>query len=435
MITDCPSRSLLISPKPLGMGSSNAEAIVSFLLRVAPENNLTFGEVMWGKALRHLESENRDLGIVRGIGSASLAHGSVSVSKTGLLFAEALARLTGRGDARAMNWHAATEGISHARLLRKTQAWCPQCLASDPIPYFRMLWDLNLASACDEHGCQLALACSVCKQSQQRYRCSGSPAHCQHCEAPLASAQVIPALPREIEISHQLGRIVADITGQRLTITGDAAKRSLFTWADRAGATSVKTKARLLGMPQSLVCYWQYTDREPSLQRLLELCFRNGLPAPEVCRGSVTVEQCASTDLGAARAWRFRTLSEEEKEGIQERVAEIAERDFPPCIKHAATELGVAAGTLKALAPAACDTLTKRSKAQKNLTNKVRFIRFQQKVRWAIKRAVDQGEVPTMRTIGAALSAPGILRAPKCHAFARAEIARAKAGVRDAKVA
>lgn len=408
------------------MGSPNAEAVVSFLSRVAPENNLTFGELLWGKALSRLESENPDLGIVRGIGSASLAHGSVSVSTTGFLFVEALARLTGRSDVRAMNWHAGTQGISHARLLRKNQAWCPQCLASDPIPYFRMLWDLNLASACDEHGCQLALSCSVCNQPQQRYRCSGNPAHCQHCDSPLAATQAVPALPHEIEISRQLGSIVADITGQRLTIAGDAAKQALFTWANRVGATSVKAKARFLGMPQSLVCYWQYTDREPSLQRLLELCFRNGLPALEVCRGSTTIEQSRPRDLQAARAWRFRTLSEEEKDEIQKRAAEMAARDYPPCVKHAASELGVAAGTLKALAPATCDTLSKRSKAQKELIRKVRSVRFQQKVRWAIRRAVDQGEVPTMRAIGAALSAPGILRAPDCHSFARAEIARAK---------
>lgn len=104
----------------------------------------------------------------------------------------------------------------------------------------------------------------------------------------------------------------------------------------------------------------------------------------------------------------------------------MAARDYPPCVKHAASELGVAAGTLKALAPGTCDTLSKQSKAQKELIRKVRSVRFQQKVRWAIRRAVDQGEVPTMRAIGAALSAPGILRAPDCHSFARAEIARAK---------
>lgn len=327
---------------------------------------------------------------------------------------------------RAIEHEVSAEQISHARLLRKNQAWCPQCLASDPIPYFRMLWDLNLASACDEHGCQLALSCSVCNQPQVRYRCSGNPAHCQHCDSPLAATQAVPALPREIEISRQLGSIVADITGQRLTIAGDAAKQALFTWANRAGATSVKAKARLLGMPQSLVCYWRYTDREPSLQRLLELCFRNGLPALQVCRGSTTIEQSTPRDLQAARAWRFRTLSEEEKDEIQKRAAEMAARDFPPCVKHAASELGVDAGTLKALAPGTCDTLSKQSRAQRNLIREVRLVRFQQRVRWAVQKAVDQGEVPTMGAIGAALNAPGILRAPNCNAYARAEIARAK---------
>jgi TniQ len=427
MSLEYPSRALLLSQRPIGMGTKKAESIVSFLSRVPPENNLTFGELMWGKVMERHELEHPDMAIVRGIGIVSLAEASVSVSETGLKFAEALARLTGRTIVRLMNWHASTTGVSLARLMRKHQAWCPQCLAGDKVPYFRMLWDLELATACDRHRCRLAHACARCGCVQRRYKCVSSAIRCQRCDHPLAAIAVGGASFREIAIAGELGELVAEVTGERLTLSGEQMKHALFAWAEQQGAKSVKTKARLLGMPQSVVSYWRNADRKPSLQRLLELCFQNGLPALEICRGNLTVTQAISSRHKVCRAWRLRMLSEEHKKDILMRLEAIAALEYPPYLKHAAIELGVAAKTLKALAPQTCEIISKRSDAQRNLIATVRFLRFQNKVKRYVNAKVSQGEAPSMRDIASILSAPGVLRSPDCRKYARAEIKQAKA--------
>jgi hypothetical protein len=427
MPVDFPPRTLLLSPKPIGMGTKNAESIISFLSRVAPENNLTFGQLMWGKVMEQHEAANPDMSVVRRIGSASLVKGSVSVSETGMEFAEAVARLTGYAAARLMNWRACTKGVSHARLMRKHQAWCPQCLAEDDVPYFRMLWDLDLATACHKHRCQLVQTCAQCGHMQRRYRCAGSSTHCQRCEHPLAATQVESASSLEITFAGELGELIAEATSERLAVSGEQVKRALFSWAEQQGAKSVKAKARLLGMPQSLVCYWRYTDREPSLQRILELCFQNGLPALEICRGNLTVTQATPAQNETRRAWRFRTLNEKQKNDIRARLATIAEREYPPCVEHAAVELGVAAGTLKTLAPEHCEIMSKRSRAQRNLIGAVRFLRFQNKVKQCVNAKAKQGKAPSLRDIASYLSEPGLLRSPKCRNYARAEIEQARA--------
>jgi hypothetical protein len=104
----------------------------------------------------------------------------------------------------------------------------------------------------------------------------------------------------------------------------------------------------------------------------------------------------------------------------------MASSDHPPFVTHAASELGVAAKTLKALAPQTYKTLIERSRAQRGLVDTVRFLRVQQTVRRSVEVSMNQGKIPTIRSIGAAFTTPGVLRSPKYGAYARAEIARAK---------
>ena len=395
-------------------------------MSVPPYNGLTFGELLWGKIMRCYESSHPDMATLRDIGSASLALGSVGTSGTGLKFAEALARLTGRDSVRLMNWGATTDGASHSRLMRKHQAWCPLCLAEDPIPYFRELWDLELATSCSRHRRRLVHACGHCGAAQRRYRCDGSMALCQRCDHPLTVATTVPASPHETMVADQLGIVIAEVTAGRLKTTGDLMKTALFGWAEQQGATSVKAKARLIGMPQSLVCYWRYTDRQPSLQRLWELSLRNGLPLLDVCRGSRVITAHSLPNHGIPRAWQFRLLTPEQKEGLRSGLATIASREHPPCVQHAAIELGVSAGTLKALAPRVCEDMSKRSRSQRKLIVAVRFQRFQNKVKRYVDDIIGEGKVPTFQDISSCFKSPGVLRAPQCREYVRAEIERAK---------
>lgn len=423
---DFPPRSFLLSPEPLLMGTFQAESLASFLARVAEKNDLTLGQLLWGKVMGTHEAANPDIAVLRGIGSVSLAEGSVSTSEAGLKFAEALSRLTGHPSVRLMNWAASTDSLSRARLMRKHQAWCPQCLSEDRIPYFRAAWDLKLVTDCHRHRLQLSQACTHCKAVQRRYRCEGNRTNCQKCERPLSSISATKSRIQDINISRDIGALVAEVTGGTITLSGELMKTALFRWAEQKGATSVKKKARLLGMPQSLVCYWRYTDRQPSLQRLLELCLRNGLPILDVCRGDVEIVESASLKCEIERAWTFRSLSAEEKQVLKDRLGRIAARDYPPCVEHAAKELGIARGTLESLAPEVCKEMGKRSIDQKSLINTVRFLRFRNKVDLCVKAKVKEGKVPTRRHIAMCLSNPGILRSPIWRQYADTAIRQAK---------
>lgn len=421
-----PPRSLLLGLEPIGMGTPDAESITSLLSRLAPHNHLTFGQLMWGKAMGRHETTHPDMVVLRDIGSVSLEKGSVGTSITGLKFAEALGRLTGYDSVRRLNWRASTEGLSHARLHRVHQAWCCHCLSKFPEPYFPMIWDLAIVTACRECGNLLTHACPKCGIAQRRYRCKGSPVCCRRCDHPLSQGESHPASAQEIRAAQEIGGIIAEATAGRLQMSAPKMKSALFGWANHQGATSVKKKAKLLGMPQSLICYWNYTDRQPSLQRMLELGLRNGLPLLDLCHGQLDFSVLPPEPRKIRRAWTSKSITTKQRQQLHDHLREIASRDHPPCVQHIAKALGVASGTLRTLAPDLCAEITQRFTIQQKITRKVRSLWFEQKVRGYIAREAAGAGKPTMRGLALCFQKPGVLRFPAYNQFAREEIARAR---------
>lgn len=73
-------------------------------------------------------------------------------------------------------------GIYHRVRRQYGLQWCPQCLAEDPIPYFRRHWRMGFVSSCARHGLILAHRCHVCAQAAVIHR--GNFAACHECGTP-----------------------------------------------------------------------------------------------------------------------------------------------------------------------------------------------------------------------------------------------------------
>ena len=42
--------------------------------------------------------------------------------------------------------------------------YCPECLAADPVPYFRRQWQMGFLLVCPLHGVRLRAACHRCRE-------------------------------------------------------------------------------------------------------------------------------------------------------------------------------------------------------------------------------------------------------------------------------
>lgn len=55
-------------------------------------------------------------------------------------------------------------GIYHRTRTLRGLRWCPECLETDPEPYFRRAWRMSFTSTCSKHGLVLADRCHFCGQ-------------------------------------------------------------------------------------------------------------------------------------------------------------------------------------------------------------------------------------------------------------------------------
>jgi len=100
--------------------------------------------------------------------------------------------------------------------------YCPTCLASDPIPYFRTSWRIAFNTRCPIHGCSLREACPNCGQppwpSTIRKTEFGrwlSHRFCQACGADLGQ-NCATHLSNQSKRAHRIQRRIADEYGSAL---------------------------------------------------------------------------------------------------------------------------------------------------------------------------------------------------------------------------
>lgn len=80
------------------------------------------------------------------------------------------------------------------------QQYCPLCLASDAIPYFRLEWRLRFVALCPLHRCQLEDRCPVCSAPVYVLRILRHEGAilCRSCGSDLADAAIRPVLERDV---------------------------------------------------------------------------------------------------------------------------------------------------------------------------------------------------------------------------------------------
>lgn len=80
------------------------------------------------------------------------------------------------------------------------QQYCPACLASDEVPYFRLEWRLRFVALCPVHKCLLADRCPACASPIYVLRVSrrGHRLFCRACGTDFSTAPVMPVSDEDI---------------------------------------------------------------------------------------------------------------------------------------------------------------------------------------------------------------------------------------------
>jgi len=430
---EIPPRSILLSPEPIALGSSQAESLRSYFTRVIAVNDLTLNEIRYGKTLAALADKNADLLILRQVTIAFLLHRVNSASPSGAELAALLARMLGRPILRHLIWGTSLEGFS-ADLTRGCYMWCSHCLRTDSIPYVRMLWETDHVVACPLHRKRLSTTCPCCQRTEPRFG-NRDVVHCFHCGSDRRTWHLAGhATDDEVTISERIGRLIAQVT------SGDANARcsssdfvaAFMSPARVNGTHSWLEEMRIRGFSRETFRTWVYGKAAPSLSSVIHLSLSLGIPLLEGWHREpqVTTLQEPPINVQWARS-TGRRITVEYKADLVARLSTLAERNPPRAPHKVAAQLGVSFRTLKKLAPEVCSLMVTRHQANKQRIRTAKWDWFIAKVDRYVNECVLEGQRPTWRGISRLFRRPACLRYPLHGAYTKQALRRAAEELRS----
>ena len=182
-----PPRSRLYRLEPIGLGTPMVECLSSYIHRLAEAHGLP----TWILVCKELAPRFGRWSLLASNGHCDL-FGKLGMTingnnDTALEISAILKSLTGHSGLSALTFCRLGALVAAGRILRKTQAWCPECLeqwrGNDMTVYQPLIWMLSSLKTCPIHGCSIEEHCAECGKSHApigRYRWNGKCPKCSN---------------------------------------------------------------------------------------------------------------------------------------------------------------------------------------------------------------------------------------------------------------
>lgn len=185
-------RSRLFGVRPIGAGTSAAEAITSLVTEIANRHHVRadrlvelLGDTV---ALRTATEARRRL---RSLHLETFLNGCGSRAARFVAGVEELTGVSGLASHTMLPW---AQTLPTHGLIRPSAAWCSACLAGDREavgrPYLRLLWQLQPVQVCIDHRCLLSDLCPGCARRVPPFPGACLAGHCPHCGSRLADGPI-----------------------------------------------------------------------------------------------------------------------------------------------------------------------------------------------------------------------------------------------------
>lgn len=176
-----PSR--LYSLRPIGVGTPYVESLTSYVCRLALEHCLTPG-ILVANLIAPILNKHW----MKAVHGYVLHNVSVPINGSGITAADwvvALETLTQRNDLSYLTMVLWQEVIGKKNLLRRSRAWCSNCLSmqqeSGEAIHELLLWCLSEVTVCQIHNSTLEFRCPNCYQILPTITASCKPGYCSKC--------------------------------------------------------------------------------------------------------------------------------------------------------------------------------------------------------------------------------------------------------------
>jgi hypothetical protein len=215
-------RSYLYPIAPLGVGTGAVESLTGYISRLAAAHAVKTGALI----LHELRSR---IPCTKGVWAGRVpsnsshssfyldAHSLNGVGTRARAWVSLLERLTCLPRLDLLTMLPWADTLSCVRLLRTRRVWCPFCYGvegcSGQPPYERLLWALQVVTACSAHRRALESICPFCGRPQYVLSFRSRPGYCSRCNRWLGrageSAPVDPDLTEAMAVAEMVEELLA----------------------------------------------------------------------------------------------------------------------------------------------------------------------------------------------------------------------------------
>lgn len=275
-----PPRSRLYCLEPIGVGTSMVESLTGYLARLAEAHCVTPWTLYRHEIAPRLQRAK--------FGSLCLA-GSTgyqprTINGTGGLaldFSRTLESLTRQRDLSPLTLLKWAAALPRQGLLRRTRAWCVDCLqswrAAGQAVYEPLLWTLQPVAVCPRHQRPLSLICPFCQLQNGTIDARLWPGHCSRCLRWLAPEEALGEQPickeGQLWVVNGLGELLA--AGSQISPKPaiEFPKRTLAAVLSQLSESEISLLTDWLKISRHSFNQWQMGASLPRLHSLLKICY------------------------------------------------------------------------------------------------------------------------------------------------------------------
>ena len=373
-----PRRSLLHPLAPIGIGTPFVESLTSYVTRLAEVHAVTVSDLV-GYVLAGCAAEDSSIlpeGVRHyrlGSGFRSEVHGVNGLAEEARRWIAAVETATDRTDLRFLTLRPLRQVLcKNAPLLRRAQAWCPQCLQegreNGQAAYLPLLWNLQMVRCCPRHSRPLVDTCPHCGHGFGPLMARSCPGCCSRCRqwlggrsrlcedvnspdgdsawTPTAIGDLLASVPQlqeqhlRVILRENLAKLVRKVTGGNQHAFATLAEISEPTVS---GCLSGRTV--------------------PRENLLVHMCSRLRIPISGLLRRHATWNvpgDIIAAGIAASRRFAWR----DDPEKLRLALRESLTRNPPPSLTEVALSLNYrTCAPLQRLDPKCCEQITSRYRA------------------------------------------------------------------------
>lgn len=407
-----PPRSPLASIPPIGRGTSEAESLASYFMRISDQHSLTphkiAKEYIWPLVGYESNSNADDYWQCPAFNGPGLAPRK---------WANALSALTSVQELDRLTLVPLAGLVPFKELAHQVRKWCPLCLAADMtassegIPYGRLLWNIKQVEACRIHGVKLVSACGCTRRDAlSRWHRKFLPHLCWSCGRSLARDACLAGLERATSLELDHATLIAELLECDVFQPGSRERPAsniiaFLEEAIRSNGTAAAV-GRLSGIGKSHLCNWVKGRNNPTMDAAVRLALGCSASLEEVLVGKPSAP--AKTPMEAEHR-KTKTRSVRSKMPYQgnrarqeaaKKALEAALKDEPPPrLSAVALQAGIQPRMLRLMYPDLVLAVTGRHRAWSLRETAKRRFQKEGIIRSVAEQLALEGEVPTFSRI------------------------------------